>query len=320
VVIRAIRLLFCIILFYSPLAYAQSTPAPDAWVLLEQAKTLIADRADPQLGEALDLLRRAIETAGIFPEAEIVMAEIYFREGALALAEDRLQKALEGSSSLRVTQDRYAILYRLAGIYEIQNRYYEMEKALLAIVNEQAEFSTAPASQRFRNAFLTAYLSRGLDHVLRLYRMDDASFALQAHAKLGWFYYRTGRFEPASILHSLSALDIIVTESVQEIRLVNPTFEFSTLAGYLEVALKRENIRGFLTESGFFGIAYHLGTACRPAGHLSRAREIWGLLAGIRAEPELIGSYVDLSRRQLQAPWVDPYINPSSREIEYPED
>ena len=316
---RAYGLLFCILLGSAPGLRAQAPQAPPDWVLLEEAKALIADRADPRLGEALDLLRRAIEQAGAFPEAEMAVAEIYFREGALALAEERLRKALEASQRLRVPQDRYAILYRLAEIYEIQNRYYDMEEALLGIVREQNEFSSAPEAQRFRNAFLAAYLSRGLNHVLRLYRMDEASFALRAHAKLGWFYYRTGRFDPASILHSLAALDIMITESVREIRLVDPSFEFKTLGEYLDIALKRENIRSYLSESEFFSVAYHLGAAANPAGYRTRAREIWRFVADLRLEARLLGTFGELSRRQLQAPWVDPYINPSSRRIEYPQ-
>ncbi len=56
-------------------------------------------------------------------------------------------------------------------------------------------------------ALLRSYLTRGLDRTLRLYRLEDAGFALAAHAKLGWFDYRTGRYEPASLQHSLFALD-----------------------------------------------------------------------------------------------------------------
>jgi hypothetical protein len=179
--------------------------------------------------------------------------------------------------------------------------------------------TTTPEAQRFKNAFLSAYLSRGLDQVLRLYRLDGAVFALRAHAKLGWFYYRTGRHDPASILHSLAALDIMITESVKEIRLLDPNFEFRNLGQYLDAAWKRENIRSFLSEGEFFSAAYHLGAAAYPAGHRARAREIWRFVAGLRLQAPQLGGYAELSRRQLQAPWVDPLINPSSRRIEYPQ-
>lgn len=318
-VARASGLVFCILLCAASAAPAQAQAPREDWVLLEQARALIADRADPRLGEALDLLRRAIEQAGTFPEAEMAVAEIYSREGALGLAEERLRKALEAEQLLRVPEDRFAILYRLAEIYETQNRYYDMEEALNLIVGAQPEFASTPEAQRFKNAFLSAYLSRGLDQVLRLYRLDGAVFALRAHAKLGWFYYRTGRHDPASILHSLAALDIMITESVKEIRLLDPNFEFRNLGQYLDAAWKRENIRSFLSEGEFFSAAYHLGAAAYPAGHRARAREIWRFVAGLRLQAPQLGGYAELSRRQLQAPWVDPLINPSSRRIEYPQ-
>jgi tetratricopeptide (TPR) repeat protein len=319
---KAYGLRFCVLLLLCAAARGGAQQSPQGqpeWVLLEEAKALIADRGDPRLGEALQLLRRAIEQAGSFPEAEMAVAEIYFREGALALAEERLDKALQAAEILRVPEDRYQILYRLAEIYEIQDRYHDMEEALLRIVGGQPEFSSSPEAQRFRSAFLAIFLSRGLNQTLRLYRLEGASFALQAHAKLGWFYYRTGRFEPVSILHSLAALDIVITESVKELRQVNPSFEFRSLGEYLDAAVKRENIRSYLSESGLFGIAYHLGAAAYPAGHRSRAREIWRLLADLKLDRGLLGNYGELSRRQLQAPWVDPFINPSSRRIEYPQ-
>jgi hypothetical protein len=60
---------------------AQSAVAP--WILLEEARALIADRDNPDMGEALRLLRQAIEQQPTFPEAELSIGEIYLREGAL---------------------------------------------------------------------------------------------------------------------------------------------------------------------------------------------------------------------------------------------
>ena len=214
-------------------------------------------------------------------------------------------------------EDRIAVKYRLAEIYEIENRYAEMEKTLLGIVSDQPAYSQPPA-ERLRNALLNSYLSRGLDQTLRLYRIENSAFALKAHAKLGWFYYRTGRFQPASMLHSLIALDIVIAESVQELRLVKPTYEFTTLKDFLEETLQRENIRQFLAESEMFSIAYHLAAASRPAGYPARASEIWSLLGGLQVDRAILSSFGELSRRQLRSPWVDPYINPSARSIEYP--
>jgi hypothetical protein len=167
---------------------------------------------------------------------------------------------------------------------------------------------------------LRAYLVRGLDQVFRLYRLENARFAQSAYSKLGWFYYRWGRFEPASIMHSLLALDIMITEAVAEIRRFSPLYEFKTLEDFLDVAMKRENVRDYLVESDFFRVAYYLAAATFAAGHPSRASETFRLLAGSRAPVTDIGPYRDLARKQLKSPWVEPYLNPSARRIEYPAD
>jgi hypothetical protein len=300
---------------------AERVAPENGWVLLERAKALIAERGGQQMGEALQLLRKAIETQAIFPEAEIAIGEIYYREGALELAKIQFSKVLrpEYRSLLQVPEQAYAVLYRLAEINELQAEYGSMENHLVQILQNHPTYAQQ-GSQRVRTAMLNAYLSRGLDHALKLYRLENARFALEAYAKLGWFYYRWGRFEPASIMHSLFALDVMLTESVNEIRLFYPSYEFDTLEGFLAIATRRENVRDYLVSGGFFRVAYYLAAATFAAGHPNRAAEVWRILADSNVVPLALDPYGDLARKQLKSPWVEPYLNPSARRIEYPSD
>jgi hypothetical protein len=318
-------LLALFILFAASAAPVRLSAERDAqessWILLEKAKSLIAEPGGQRMGEALELLRKAIEEQSTFPEAEIAIGEIYFREGALELAKVQFAKALQPDyrNALRVPEETYAVLYRLAEINEVQGEYGSMENHLLEILGSHPVYAQ-PESQRLRTAMLNAYLTRGLDQVFRLYRLENARFALSAYSKLGWFYYRWGRFEPASIMHSLFALDILITESVAEIRRIFPSYEYTTLEDFLEVAMKRENVRAYLVGSNFFRIAYYLAAATFAAGHPTRASETFRLLASSHVASRDIGPYRDLSRKQLKSPWVEPYLNPSARRIEYPAD
>jgi hypothetical protein len=300
---------------------AEKETTDNSWVLLERAKALIAEPGGQQMGEALQLLRKAVEIQELFPEAEIAIGEIYFREGALELAKVQFSKALqpEYRSLLQVPEEAYAVLYKLAQINELQAEYGSMENHLLQILQNHLTYAQ-PESQRFRTAMLNAYLSRGLDNTLKLYRLENARFALEAYAKLGWFYYRWGRFEPASIMHSLFALDVMLTESVKEIRLLYPSYEFDSLEGFLRIATTRENVRDYLASGGFYRVAYYLAAATFAAGHPNRAAEVWRALADSTAAPAALGPYGDLARKQLKSPWVEPYLNPSARRIEYPSD
>jgi hypothetical protein len=298
---------------------AEASDPENEWVLLEKAKALIEDRTGQRMGEALKLLREAIDKQALFPEAEIAIADIYYREGALELAKTQFTKVLqpEYRSQLRVPDEAYAVLYRLADIHEQQTEYGSMENRLLEILRDHPPYAQ-PEAQRFRTAMLNAYLSRGLDHVLKLYRLEKANFALSAYARLGWYYYRWGRFEPASIMHSLFALDIMLTESVNEIRRFQPLYEFDTLEGFLEIAMRRANVREYLLSEGFIRCAYYLAAATFAAGHPSRAAELWRVLADSKADAPELGQYADLARKQLKSPWVEPYLNPSGRRIEFP--
>ncbi len=293
---------------------AQSPVAP--WILLEEARALIADRADQDMGEAMRLLRQAIEQQPSFPEAELAIGEIYLREGALELAKAQLQKVLRPGYAelLRIPEERFRVLYLLADIQETQEQYADMQKSLETILLDQPGYA-APEQRQFRDTFLKSYLEKGLDRTLKLYRLENGGFALAAHAKLGWFAYRTGRYEPASIRHSLFALTTIVTEAMLELRRVNPNYEYESLQDFLREAVRREAVRAYLAESGFFRIAYYLAAATHEAGHVARARQIWRVLADGGWEPALIGEYAQLARRQLRSPAAEPLINPSVRRL-----
>ena len=304
-------------LFLGLAAGLQAQPSAAPWILLEEARALIADRENPDLGEALRLLRQAIEQQALFPEAELAIGEIYLREGALELAKAQFQKVLtpEYVGLLRVPEERYRVLYLLAGIQETQGQYADMQKSLEQVLQNQPAYA-ARDQQRFRDAFLKSYLDRGLDRTLRLYRLENGGFALAAHAKLGWFDYRTGRYDPASIQHSLFALATVVTEAMLELRQVDPNYEYESLEGFLRAAGKREAVRQYLAESGFFRIAYYLAAATYEAGHAAQARRLWRVLAEGGWDPELAGEYSALSRRQLRSPSAEPLINPSARRLD----
>jgi hypothetical protein len=295
---------------------AQQDRFAEAWLLYEQGKVLLEDPRKPEVGEALLKFREAIDRRGAdFPEAEMAIGDVYRSEGAYALAQQQYEKAYSERAGFDTPDRKYEVLYKLADLFKVQDRYYDMERQLNTILESQPYYSEA-SLPRLQDAFLQTFEAKGLDQVLRLYRMEKVSFALQAHAELGWFYYRTGRFDPQSILHSLFALDIAVTESMLELRRINPEYVYSTLEDFLAQAALRDNVRQFLQDSGFYRTLYYLGAATYAASHPALASSLWKILASV--DPAVAGEYPLLARRQLQAPWVEPYLNPSARSIEYP--
>jgi tetratricopeptide (TPR) repeat protein len=307
-----------LLLLASTLLSAQATNFVESWQLYEQGKAKLEDPDGPELGEALLSFQEAIDKrGGTFPEAEMAIGDIYFREGAFALAKRQYEKAYDLRKGMEIAEEKYTVLYRLADLHEIQELYADMDSYLRQVLEDQAYFADEQY-RSFRDAFLSTYDDKGLEHLFKLYRMDGVAFSVPAHAKLGWFYYRTGR--PSAILHGLFALDIMITEGVKELRRVQPGFVFTTLEAFLDAALGRENIRQYLVTGEFFKTLYYLATATYAASRPSLAEPIWRLLATYPLEAVGPGAatYSDLAARQLESPWIDPYINPSVRKIEYP--
>jgi tetratricopeptide (TPR) repeat protein len=312
---------FCLaalLIFSAILLTAQEDNYVEAWFLYEQGKAKLEDSDGPELGEALLLFQEAIDKrGGTFPEAEMAIGDIYFREGAFALAERQYNKAFELRAGMDISEEKYTILYRLSELYEIQELYADMQVYLLQALEDQPYFK-GDQFQKFQDAFLATYFEKGLDHLFKLYRMDGVAFAVAAHAKLGWFYYRTGR--PTAILHCLFALDIMVSEAVKELRRINPEFVFTTVQAFLDVSLERDNIKEFLIDGEFFKTMYYLATSTYAVSYPSQANSIWLILSTypLQSIGPSATTYVDLSKRQLNSPWTDPYINPSARKIDFP--
>ena len=147
---------------------------------------------------------------------------------------------------------------------------------------------------------MDTYKTRGIDRLFKLYRMENVAFAVSAHARLGWLYYRTGLFEK-SIRHSLFALNIVVTESVLEIRLHDPSYEFQTVQEFLEISLDDPEIEDLLTKTQAFRTLYYLATASYSASMTENARDLWRMIAGFHQA----GVYSGYAQRQLVSPWEE---------------
>ena len=93
-------------------AYAQEEGVYElpAWLVLEYGKKAFQER---ELGIALRYAREALEKkAGFYPEAEILIGDVFAAEGNLQLAVSQYTKALEDSRQLYILQEKYHILYR----------------------------------------------------------------------------------------------------------------------------------------------------------------------------------------------------------------
>ena len=90
------------------------------WLILEYGRKAFGEM---ELGVAFRYAREAIEKQGMFyPEAEILIGDVFRAEGNTDLARRQYEKALENARQLYVLNEKYKILYKLADIHAGRNQ------------------------------------------------------------------------------------------------------------------------------------------------------------------------------------------------------
>ncbi len=240
-----------------------------AWILLEEGRVLLT-RSD--IGKALKLFQQALnKKRGIYPEADIAIGDVFLEEGEYDLALLHYKNAYKYRSAFSIPDEIYSLLYKMSDIYLTRKNYILMIKTLNAVLKDSSFFSN-PRYDKLRNSIYSAYINKGLDYLLQLYRFNE-DFTIKAHNDLGWFYYRTGRYRE-SVLNYLFALISIISDSVAELKTHDPDFEFTGITDFIKDSFKRDNISDFLIRSNFFKSLYYLAGATYAHGNPTLAKQI----------------------------------------------
>jgi len=300
IVFQACTLLFAIILLTGALGAQESDNDLPYWVLFEKGKY---EFERGELGQALMLFQQAREKAGgNYPQAEAAIGDIFFAGQEYSLAEEFYIKAYEHRQAFLTKQEQYGVLLKLALLYENMSAYKQMEDQLLEIIKDDPYFSDKSYS-RYRRSLDDLFKKDGLDQMLRFYRIDIL-FPQEAHSRLSYFYYRTGN-NSKSILHALYSINALLSSAIEEIRKIDPEYQFTTIGSLLKLAEERDNILSLFHESNIFRTMYYLAGAAYDAGYKTRARQVWRLIA----DTPLALDYAVLAAKQLNSPWVEPYID-----------
>jgi hypothetical protein len=176
-----------------------------------------------------------------------------------------------------------------------------MEDSLTAIVMNDKHF-VETATSRLRTQIDKNYLEKGLDHVLLLYRFE-ASFSAKAHSKLGWFYYRSGRFSQSmsnllySVIYDVSEINAYLRES-------DINYEFTSIQDVLIAVEKNSALQTFVGEVDLYKDLYYLAGATFAGGYPQHALDLWNLITKFTSS----GKYKDLSQRQAKSPRIEPLL------------
>lgn len=294
----SIRALTILVLVLSGVVSTAATTQSKSWLLYEQGNAAIARK---EFGDALRLFKDAVVAAGIFPEAELAIGDVYLEEGEFDLAKAQYEKAYKQRKAFSIDDSKYDALYKLARLYEGQELYKLMEDRLLTLVADDKHF-TETSSSRLRTQVERNYFDRGIEHVLLLYSFRDA-FAAHAHSKLGWFYYRTGRFSQ-SISHLLYAVVNNVGQITSFLRERDVDFQFTTLQALLSAVEKSRELNDFANSVELYKDLYYLAGATYAAGYPQHSVVLWKLISGF----PLAGPFQGLSLKQIKSPWIEPLL------------
>jgi len=274
-----------------------------AWLVFEKANAAMSSK---EFGQALQLYKDAISMAGIFPEAELAVGDIYFEEGEIDLARTQYEKAYNLRSAFYIPDTRYDVLYKLADLYEVEELYNQMESSLGSIVDDDRRFAET-STYRLQTQVVKNYLDNGLDRILVLYSFED-SITARAHSKLGWFYYRTGRNTQA-ISHLLYSVIYRVTRMKTWLHDRDVDYQFTNLPDLLESIATTRDLASYADDTEFYKDLYYLAGATYADGYAQQAATLWRIISG----SPLAGTYQGLSGKQLQKPAIEPLLTVNAK-------
>jgi hypothetical protein len=277
----------------------EADPNIDSWAIYEQGNAAFARR---DFGIALKLYQEAIAAAGIFPEAEMAIGDVYLEEGEPELSIIQYDKAYNLRKSFYIPDMQYDVLYKKAHVYENLELYSKFVDMLNLILVDDNHFQET-ANIQLRTQIEKNYFDKGIDRVLFLYSFPDA-FSANAHSKLGWFYYRSGRYGQA-VSHLLFSVIYRVSQIKAYLKERDVTYQFTSLKDLLGTGESNKDVRQFISDSGLYTDLYYLAGSTFASGYPQNASSIWQTISAYPGA----GSYQDLAKRQVKKPWLEPLLS-----------
>ncbi|WP_319561185.1 tetratricopeptide repeat protein [Marispirochaeta sp.] len=299
---RSVFLVFCLLLL-SSFSWAQEDQ-PD-WLILESGK-IAFERGE--YGEAMRIFRSVLEQDRVYPEAHYWIGRIFEEEGEYSLAEAQYKRALDFRRQLYVMGYEISIRERLARLYKERGNYAEFERALTGILDMDDAYS-GRETEAMKAAMVRVLTDQGLEKVVELYRLDRAEYFL-AHAELGLFYYRTGRYMDA-VRHLLSGGLTVISRTIQHMEVSRPFLEYTNLTDLFRNAMTGEESAVYLEQSRIDALLYYLGAALYASGEPGSFRQVMELVRD--AFPG--SDWRSRAIAQLADPSIEPVI--TSREFFY---
>jgi len=259
-----------------------------------------------RFGNSVSAALGELGALGYFPEADIWIGRTFLAGGEQELAMRQFERALANRHLLENPGLATDLMYEIAEIRRLRGEYREMERALLAALEDSALWAGAgqgwQAGTFARDAMTRTLQDSGVERLLSLYRYGD-SRSMRAHRELGFFYAASGRHARAQE-HLMFAFLIQNTVIIDELIRRRFDFAFTTLADLADEISRDRFLLSYAEDGEYYRVAFYLGNALFGNGHAVRARELWGFVAS----REGAGQWQARAAAQLRAPRVGPTL------------
>lgn len=242
-----------------------------------------------------------IDQLRLYPEAEFWIGEVYRVEGEIKIALKQYERALSQQLAIENNGFTTLIRYKIAEMHYLLKDYLNYEKVLINILSSDTLWSADAHSQSFiRTAMFKTLTEDGINRFLVLYRYDLTDVE-QAHRKLGFYYYTTGRYDKA-VEHLTYAFLIQNTLLIKEIQRREYGYIFSDYTQLLRNLNRYVDLEPFINDVDYYKTNYYLAAALFAVGQRSTAFSLWTILSKYDQAEE----WQKRSQTQLKKPFIEP--------------
>ena len=195
--------------------------------------------AEPNYEDSKKRLIAYIRTTESFPEADFLMGKIYKLEGEYDFALTFYKNALENSFNLSIPDEKYDILYEMAGVSYVKGDFDQYEKDLLLVLAQDKSFRDETLLNAINNT-ISSNKKNCMEKYFQLYRNPNAK-TLKAYFDIAEYYRTQKEFRKA-----LDASSVGIITAFTKINDVmakrNPEYEYTNLRGFFSELLNYSDI------------------------------------------------------------------------------
>lgn len=221
-------------------------------------------------------LMNYIREQEFFPEAEILIGEIYKLEGEYEYAENYFKKALDHAEVLDIPDEKYAILYTMADLSRLSGDYAKMEQRLLNITGK-VPLQRRNTMLKSMTSTITRNRNDSLEKFFQMYRMDDY-YCLNAYCLLSDYYASVNEDEKAlgfsalAVITGFSKMDEIISKRDLD-------YEYTNLTDFLVTVQNYSDLVDWGSENNIWKSFNNLCNLSSKVGCNNFSRELLKILA-----------------------------------------